>query len=275
METDVEIIRHLLSNDADYEKDFFLSRCSPLLSKIRWKIFDNKISMDDITNDFILLLKQNDWQKLRTFSFQSTLFGWLQVVAVHHFYNNRDKFISDFVEDNNSEKKEEVLSFENASDSDVDYVLSFLQPQQSQMLFLKHINKLSIDAIANRLCLTSQECNRHIANAEKRLTHLLHNMDDYYQQTFLISQVRTLIAEDDVFAPEHRIIEKMDVQTMLKLLPNDRYRYVLNSLILKDMSRESVAQELGITTANLDNIKSRALKELSRIIKLEMQYGRF
>ena len=62
----------------------------------------------------------------------------------------------------------------------------------------------------------------------------------------------------------------MDVATLLNLMPNDRYRFVVRSLVLEDRERKEVALEMGITIENLDNIKSRALKQLAEIARKEM-----
>lgn len=67
---------------------------------------------------------------------------------------------------------------------------------------------------------------------------------------------------------------QIDVQRGLSLMPNQRYRMVIEKLDLLDMEPERLAEEMKITTANLYNIHRRALQQL-KVVMLgkEMAYG--
>ncbi len=58
---------------------------------------------------------------------------------------------------------------------------------------------------------------------------------------------------------------KMDVQKLLSRLANQRYMYVIKRLVMQDAEPKEVAKELGVTVANLYNIKKRALEALTQI----------
>ncbi|MDR0982993.1 MAG: sigma-70 family RNA polymerase sigma factor [Culturomica sp.] len=73
---------------------------------------------------------------------------------------------------------------------------------------------------------------------------------------------------------------KMDLNTILSSLPNERYRKVIYALYIEDVEPEMLAQEFDITIANLYNIKRRALtqlinhgKTIEKLTKIE-QYGK-
>ena len=53
-----------------------------------------------------------------------------------------------------------------------------------------------------------------------------------------------------------------DIQRLFIQMPNKRYVYVIQRLILDDLKPEQLAKEMNITTANLYNIKRRAMGQL-------------
>lgn len=61
---------------------------------------------------------------------------------------------------------------------------------------------------------------------------------------------------------EIEIHQKLDTEKILNNLANDRYRFVIQELILKERTPQDVANEMQITTDNLYNIKRRALQQL-------------
>lgn len=61
---------------------------------------------------------------------------------------------------------------------------------------------------------------------------------------------------------EIEIHQKLDIEKILNNLANDRYRFVIQELILKERTPQDLANEMQITTDNLYNIKRRALQQL-------------
>ncbi len=59
---------------------------------------------------------------------------------------------------------------------------------------------------------------------------------------------------------ENQTTAKIDVDAILKKMPNQRYAFVIKKLILEDREPAEVAQTLGVTVDNLYNIKKRAMK---------------
>lgn len=66
-----------------------------------------------------------------------------------------------------------------------------------------------------------------------------------------------------------------DIERFFKKMPNKRYVHVLRRLILEDWEPERLAQEMNITTANLYNIKRRAMVLLTQVaLKDIKEYGK-
>lgn len=66
-----------------------------------------------------------------------------------------------------------------------------------------------------------------------------------------------------------------DMKRLFNNMPNKRYVYVIRRLILEDREPEELAREMSITTANLYNIKRRAMAHLTRAaLKDIKEYGK-
>ena len=66
-----------------------------------------------------------------------------------------------------------------------------------------------------------------------------------------------------------------DIERLFDNMPNKRYVYVIRRLILEDWEPEQLAQEINVTTANLYNIKRRAMAQLTRVALNDVnEYGK-
>lgn len=63
-----------------------------------------------------------------------------------------------------------------------------------------------------------------------------------------------------------------DIQRLLQLMPNKRYAHVIQRLILDDIKPEELASSMKITTANLYNIRRRAMAQLTRVALMDIHY---
>ena len=246
-----------------------------MLGKISWTIFDNQISVAELANELLWVLKQDDWAKLRSFQFQSSFFTWLKVVSVHYFNKNKERFIPDIVSQKSAAVRYE-LDFGDATPEDIISVLEIVTiPQYHDILYMCLVDKRSDNDIMSLMCLEERVFKRKKSFAFAHLKSSIINSDSYYS-TLYIKEVSEPVAVNKVeesAQPMERVITAMDVKNLLKSMLNDRYRYVIDSLILQDKSRREVAQELNITIENLDNIKSRAIKQLATIARKEVAYG--
>ena len=66
-----------------------------------------------------------------------------------------------------------------------------------------------------------------------------------------------------------------DLERLFNNMPNKRYVHVIRCLMLEDWEPEQLAHEMNITTANLYNIKRRAMAQLMRVALNDVkEYGR-
>ena len=76
-------------------------------------------------------------------------------------------------------------------------------------------------------------------------------------------------------APESEVSAKGDLERLFEAMPTKRYVYVIRRLIIEDWEPEQLAHEMNITTANLYNIKRRAMVQLTRIALNDIkEYGK-
>ncbi len=66
-----------------------------------------------------------------------------------------------------------------------------------------------------------------------------------------------------------------DLERLFNNMPNKRYVYVIRRLVIEEVQPDELAEEMKITTANLYNIKRRAMASLTRTaLKDIKKYGK-
>ena len=65
---------------------------------------------------------------------------------------------------------------------------------------------------------------------------------------------------------------RKDMMRILFRMKNKRYAYVLQQLIMNDVEPEDLASAMNITTANLYNIKRRAMVEFTEVARKDVMY---
>ena len=93
-------------------------------------------------------------------------------------------------------------------------------------------------------------------------------IEDVIQKTPYDGNCQTVNSENEVTA-------EGDLERLFDIMPNKRYVYVLRRLVLEDRDPEQLAQEMNVTTANLYNIKRRAMAQLTFVaLKDIKEYGK-
>ncbi len=98
----------------------------------------------------------------------------------------------------------------------------------------------------------------------KKRDHLIENKS---QETLIDQTAKEVFADENAQAAARK-----DVKRILIWMRNKRYAYVIQQLILNDMEPEVLAKEMNITTANLYNIKRRAMVEFTRTAIKDVEY---
>lgn len=74
---------------------------------------------------------------------------------------------------------------------------------------------------------------------------------------------------------ENEETTKGDLERLFKKMPTPRYAYVLSMLFVEDVEPVKLAGMMGVTTANLYNIKRRAMAQLTLVaLKDIKEYGK-
>ena len=93
-------------------------------------------------------------------------------------------------------------------------------------------------------------------------------IDDTSQETPYDGYQQTAEIEMDITA-------EGDMERLFDKMPNKRYVYVIRRLIFEDWEPEQLAKDMNITTANLYNIRRRAMAQLTRVALNDIkQYGK-
>lgn len=72
-------------------------------------------------------------------------------------------------------------------------------------------------------------------------------------------------AKSEVVDTERRTSAVIDMRRLMDMMPNRRYAYVIERLILDDAEPKTVADELRTNVDNLYNIKKRAVSSLTEL----------
>ena len=90
-----------------------------------------------------------------------------------------------------------------------------------------------------------------------------------------ISQEATFDRNSQTDALETNISAVNDLERLFESMLTKRYVYVIRRLIIEDIEPEKLAEEMNITTANLYNIKRRAMAQLTRTALNDIkEYGK-
>ena len=93
-------------------------------------------------------------------------------------------------------------------------------------------------------------------------------IDDTSQETPYDGRSQTADTEKDMTA-------EGDMERLFDNMPNKRYVYVIRRILLDDWEPEQLAKDMNITTANLYNIKRRAVAQLTRAALNDIkEYGK-
>ena len=78
-----------------------------------------------------------------------------------------------------------------------------------------------------------------------------------------------------IAASETDMTAETDLEQLFEAMPNKRFVHVIRRLVLEGQEPNQLANEMGITTANLYNIKRRAMVQLTRAALKDIEvYGK-
>ena len=79
---DREIVTRIVEGNSLLAALFLKQKCAKIFEYIKdTRLEDLDLQVDDLVSDFFIYLQENNWEKLRTFRFESRLQTWINVVA--------------------------------------------------------------------------------------------------------------------------------------------------------------------------------------------------
>lgn len=84
--SDEKLIRAVYSGDQDAIVYMFYTKFSPTFQYHIYKLFDYKVDVSDLVDEFFLFMYEDDWKRLRSFdSNKSSLSTWISTVSYRFF----------------------------------------------------------------------------------------------------------------------------------------------------------------------------------------------
>lgn len=267
--TDEEIIRLLIDNDERFIHYFFYSKCNPLLFKISKKLLKGVVGVEDLRHELVYVLSAHDWKALKNFKHNSTLMGWIKVICVNIGIRLRGK----------EDKAHLLPAFQGISEriSKLDkgqlsgYLNEISNSTHRVLLREKYMYDEPEVQTCSLLKLKADEYKIKLHQAEKKLIGIIENS---LTPTNLTETHHSTQTNVDSYNVEEGISAKMDIRTYLKSMTNDRYRFIIEAIVIQGRSIEEVAKELNLKKANVSNIKRRALVQLAQIAREELNHER-
>lgn len=252
-----------ICNDDNYAYYFFHEKCKPLFCNILWKIYGNNADYDELVNELYLLLKKPDkngdlWHNLKTFDYRTSLFDWIKIVAIRFFYTPCDEYIT--------------IPKSFIDSGFIEEVIAKLKTGESRkFIYFKYIKQLDNETLAEKLKIDSNQLSKLSRRSIKSLNSVIKNdYPEYYNSIFGKKEIKIIDIDDTINKSSDNSIStqesKIDIDSYLESMLNDRYRYVLTSLFLKEISPEDLAVEMNTPVSNIYNIKKRALDQIRDVI---------
>lgn len=267
--TDEEIICRLIKNDQKFITYFFYSKCNPLLFKVANKLLNGIVGVEDLRQELVCVLSANDWKALKNFKYNSTLMGWIKVICVNIGIRLRGK-----------EDRAHLLPVyqgisERISKMDKDQISECLKeifdPMHRMLLREKYLYDQPDEQTCSLLKLKADEFRIKLHQAEKKLIGIIENCPSPTNMTETHQKAQGNVEPYNV---EEIISAKIDIKTLLKSMTNERYRYIIEAIVIQGRSIEEVAKELNLRKSNIYNIKHRALVQLAQIAREELNHER-
>lgn len=267
--SDEMIIDRLINNDPKFITYFFYSKCNPLLFKISNKLLSGIVGVEDLRHELICALSANDWKALKNFKYNSTLMGWIKVICVNIGIRLRGKEDKAHLLPVYQGISERISKLSKNQISE--YMKDISDPIHRMLLREKYLYNQPDEQICSLLKLKAEEYRIKLRQAEKKLIHVIENILTSANMTETHQNTQTKV---DSYIVEDSISTKMDINTLLKSMPNERYRFVIESIVIQGRSIEEMAKELNLKKSNICNIKHRALMQLAQIAREELNHER-
>lgn len=261
--SDDKIINGLINNDDKIIDYFFYHKCTPLLNKLSSTILKGIVDTDDLRQELFIILSSNDWKSLKEFKYNSTLMGWIKVISANLCVKLRKTEDKAHLEPIYSSISKQLAKL--STDILIDSLKNITNPISKAILQEKYISKEPDESIMLSFNLTTEQYKTTLHAAEKKLLNLI---KEETESTNIISyqyNSKEILGKSLSF--EDQVIAKLDIKTLIREISNDRYRYIIDSIMVQGKSIDELSKELDMRPSNIYNIKHRALIQLATIAR--------
>ncbi|HNX65703.1 MAG TPA: sigma-70 family RNA polymerase sigma factor [Bacteroidales bacterium] len=89
---DRELVRYITAGNEDLAACFLKQRCLNIFQYINnTRLKELDLDINDLINDFYIFLHEDNWEKLRSFRFESKLTTWINLVATRYLLKKYSK----------------------------------------------------------------------------------------------------------------------------------------------------------------------------------------
>lgn len=85
--SDEQLVSRVISGDQDAIVFMFYEKFASIFQYHIYKIFPNKMDVQELVDEFFLYLYEDDWRRLRTYNGSTKLSTWISVVSLRFFRN--------------------------------------------------------------------------------------------------------------------------------------------------------------------------------------------
>lgn len=253
-----------ICEDEQYAYLFLHEKCRPLITKIAWTMYGSKTDYDELVNTLYVHLRKPDrngiyWANLRTFDYRTSLFDWIKTVAIRLFYvPSLDTFSFPSTVIDSGLAEEMIRSIPNLKSRD--FLLNFYIMRYDKLKTCESVDIPSSEyaSFSRKAIKTLEVCIRN-------------NYPEYYD--FIFSHQKNIelpidasITVEDETDHFSSIESRHDIFKFISQMPNEKYKKILISLYIKDMTPEELAQELNVTIDNIYNLKVRSLDQARDVV---------
>ena len=161
---------------------------------------------------------------------------------INNVYQSEDELTDDYLVTEETYDNIKINDNDNSSDT---------------ILVAKPINKQK--RTLTKTIVTTTTITYEAFNAPK-------DMNDCGTEIARTTKIEEILADgDEVIDMLSADEAKQDMERLFTLMSNERYVSVIRALVLEDREPEQIARFMGVTVANLYNIKKRALAALAKV----------
>lgn len=184
--TDQELVASLIARDPKVTAQFFFKDCRSLFMSIIRHVFGaQQVDYDEIISELYLLIMEDDAKRLRQFNFESTIYKWLQTIAIRHCL--RLKLRQQVIDNESQEPLENsdrnLPSTENSqARMDVEALLERMKSQRYALVIrLLMLEEQTPEEVAKRLLVTVDNLYNIKRRAMLALTEVALNDKRHYE----------------------------------------------------------------------------------------------